>query len=122
VGKTFTAHQWINGVEEKFVGIILCANLFKENVPPIPVVATLANGYTAEKREPNEYPYVGDYNSLSGTLVHEMTHVVRRYRDNAQCKLGTTSEAVTERTDADGEQILTQLQDSSNRANWQRIT
>ncbi|RYP81601.1 hypothetical protein DL770_005852 [Monosporascus sp. CRB-9-2] len=79
-GKTFTATQRIGEVEEQFVGIILCPNRWEEN--GYKIFATLDQGFPAEASEENKYPYIGDYNSVSGTLVHEMTHVVGRVRDN----------------------------------------
>ncbi|RYP75285.1 hypothetical protein DL769_003840 [Monosporascus sp. CRB-8-3] len=79
-GKTFTAAQRIGEAEEQFVGIILCPNRWEER--RLKVFPTLDQGFTAEVSGENKYPYAGDYNSISGSLLHEMTHVVGRVRDN----------------------------------------
>ncbi|KPM46356.1 hypothetical protein AK830_g185 [Neonectria ditissima] len=79
-GKTFTATQVIGDTRTDFVGIILCPNVWEND--GLKVFATLDEGYGAEKEAPNQYPYIGHYNSISGTLLHEMVHVVGRVREN----------------------------------------
>ncbi|KAH6886289.1 hypothetical protein B0T10DRAFT_550072 [Thelonectria olida] len=85
-GKTLDVVRFVDNNDREFTGIILCPNVFAEATVngeprPIPVVPTLAKGFATEKKGSNKYPYAGDYNSISGTLLHEMTHVVGRFRD-----------------------------------------
>ncbi|KAE9365572.1 hypothetical protein N431DRAFT_518986 [Stipitochalara longipes BDJ] len=69
-GKTFTAQRFLNGVVTEFVGIILCTNQ-QEGLKGI-----LTQGFTttADTATPNKWL------SASGTLVHEMAHVVGHAR------------------------------------------
>jgi hypothetical protein len=83
VAKTFATTQVIdNGVEgqapvsTEFIGIILCSTKL--------VKAVLEPGFAATDPTP-EKPSPDKYISLSGTLVHEMVHVVGRSR-NKNCK------------------------------------
>ncbi|KAH8765138.1 hypothetical protein BGZ57DRAFT_857273 [Hyaloscypha finlandica] len=79
VAKTFATTQVIdNGVEgqapvsTEFIGIILCSTEL--------VKAVLEPGFAATDPTP-EKPSPDKYISLSGTLVHEMVHVVGRSRN-----------------------------------------
>ncbi|KAI5457549.1 hypothetical protein BGZ63DRAFT_394954, partial [Mariannaea sp. PMI_226] len=80
VGKTFSAFQVINGVQTEFIGMILCPDGWAKD--GLTVYPALDIGYQATKTGSNKYPYIGSYNSISGTVIHEMTHVVGRVRDN----------------------------------------
>lgn len=81
--KTFDAIKIVNGEDQRFVGMILCPNRFRES--RVPVVPTLAQGFTAAPSGGNKYASPDDYISLAGTIVHEMTHVVGRTRGTT-CK------------------------------------
>lgn len=94
MGKTFTATQTINGVSQPFVGIILCPEQKKWSRDPktkklidITLVGTLAENFVAEPKSGQKYAYPADYNSLAGTLLHEMAHVVGRTENvGSKCK------------------------------------
>ncbi|KAI1375972.1 hypothetical protein F4677DRAFT_91869 [Hypoxylon crocopeplum] len=84
--RTFDTVQVINGNPQTFTGVILCPEQFEKN--GLRVVPTLSQGFNAVVSGNNKRPTPADYNSISGNLVHEMTHVVgrsqgRRYLDEA---------------------------------------
>lgn len=83
-GKTFSAIHFINGVRQEFIGIILCPEQYqadwRDEKERQPIVPTLAQGFTV-----TGYPTPPRYNSVAGSLLHEMVHVVGRSRDRT-CK------------------------------------
>ncbi|KAF4995354.1 hypothetical protein FDECE_12846 [Fusarium decemcellulare] len=80
-GKTFYATKSNGGPEpeENILGVILCPNQFEAS--GYRVHATLDAGYTAQALDGMTVPYPAHYNSVAGTLLHEMVHVVGHARD-----------------------------------------
>ncbi|KAL6407526.1 hypothetical protein AUP68_08545 [Ilyonectria robusta] len=78
-GKTFYGKKAGSGPEEEILGIVLCPNHFK--TAGLRGYATLDEGYATEAMNGNKKPYVAYYHSLSGTLLHDMVHVVGHARD-----------------------------------------
>ncbi|KAM0426350.1 hypothetical protein ACHAPT_008391 [Fusarium lateritium] len=79
MGKTFFGERAGRGAQEEIIGVVLCPNQFGEG--GYRAYATLDEGYPATTLDGNTKPYIGHYNSVAGTLLHEMVHVVGHARD-----------------------------------------
>ncbi|KAF4467861.1 hypothetical protein FALBO_5261 [Fusarium albosuccineum] len=78
VGKTVYGRKAGSGPADNIIAVVLCPNKFKEN--GLRAFATLDEGYATEKLG-YKRPYIANYGSVSGTLLHEMVHVVGHARD-----------------------------------------
>lgn len=107
MGRTFMAYQSVNGQESEktppYVGIILCPEQKKWARDPetrelidITLVGTLGEDFDATPADGQKYSYPADYNSLAGTLLHEMGHVVGRMEvakvEDSKCKWEQTTQ------------------------------
>jgi len=82
LGKTFEAiYKPDNNPNDEGTvqtGVILCPQRWAQQ--GLQVAATRALGYATTAQNGQDRPFVGYYNTVSGTLVHELVHVEQGLR------------------------------------------
>ncbi|KAH8664518.1 hypothetical protein BX600DRAFT_550542 [Xylariales sp. PMI_506] len=75
-GRTFNAVVYTGNVRTEYNGVILCPNQWAPD--GITAVPTLALNYPTSPAPGAKRPSAQDYNSIAGSMLHEMAHIVAR--------------------------------------------